>query len=97
VLVGTEWAGSPSNYPQGGIVIKNASHDFVMEAFGRCLFSVVPSLWPEPFGQVAVEAMAVHKPVIASAHGGLTDIVIDGETGLLVEPGKALPGSRITS
>jgi len=89
VLIGTEWPDSPSSYPEGVIVIKNAPHHTVMEAFSRCLFSVVPSIWPEPFGQVAVEAMAVRKPVIASAHGGLTDIVIHKKTGLLVEAGEA--------
>jgi glycosyltransferase involved in cell wall biosynthesis len=61
-----------------------------MEAFAHCLFSVVPSLWAEPFGQVAVEAMAASKPVIASAHGGLTDIVIHQKTGILVQPGDTL-------
>jgi glycosyltransferase involved in cell wall biosynthesis len=88
LLVGTEWPDSPSSYPEGVMVIKNAAHSFVMEAFSRCLFSVVPSLWAEPFGQVAVEAMAAGKPVIASAHGGLLDIVIHRTTGILVEPGN---------
>jgi len=88
VLIGTEWPDSPSDYPEGAIVIKNAPHSFVMDAFSHCLFSVVPSLWAEPFGQVAVEAMAVGKPVIASAHGGLLDIVIHQTTGILVEPGN---------
>ena len=87
LLIGTEWPDSPSSYPEGVIVIKNAPHTFVMEAFSHCLFSVVPSLWAEPFGQVAVEAMAAGKPVIASAHGGLLDIVIHRITGILVEPG----------
>jgi glycosyltransferase involved in cell wall biosynthesis len=49
----------------------------------------VPSLWAEPFGQVAVEAMAAGKPVIASAHGGLLDIVIHRATGILVTPGNS--------
>ena len=89
VLIGTDWPESPSSYPEGVIVIKNAPHGFVMEAFNHCLFSVVPSLWAEPFGQVAVEAMAASKPVVASARGGLTDIVIDQETGILVAPGDA--------
>ena len=35
---------------------------------------------------VIVEAMASGKPVVASAHGGPTEIVRDGETGLLVPP-----------
>ncbi len=90
VLIGTDWPDSPARYPEGVIVIKNAPHDYVMKAFSHCLFSVVPSLWAEPFGQVAVEAMASSKPVIASAHGGLTDIVIDQETGILVAPGDAV-------
>lgn len=40
----------------------------------------------EPFGLVAIEAMAMKKPVIASDVGGLAEIVIDKETGLLVTP-----------
>lgn len=48
--------------------------------------SVVPSIEPEPFGLVATEAMLSANPVIASAHGGLTEIVVDGQTGFLVPP-----------
>ena len=39
----------------------------------------------DDFGMVMVEALAAGKPVIASAEGGALDIVIDGETGLLIE------------
>lgn len=46
---------------------------------------VVPSHY-ESFGNVALEAMACGKPVVASNTGGLTEIVRDGETGLLVPP-----------
>jgi glycosyltransferase involved in cell wall biosynthesis len=46
----------------------------------------VPSLEPEPFGMVAIEAMACGLPVVAAAHGGLLDIVLDAQTGLLFEP-----------
>jgi glycosyltransferase involved in cell wall biosynthesis len=42
----------------------------------------------EGFGQVLVEAMATGKPVVASRIPPLTEIVVDGETGLLVEPEK---------
>jgi glycosyltransferase involved in cell wall biosynthesis len=62
-------------------------HDLAIEALRRSMFAVVPSIWPEPFGLVALEAAAAGKPVIASEIGGLTDIVVDGETGLLVPPG----------
>jgi glycosyltransferase involved in cell wall biosynthesis len=51
--------------------------------------AVVPSTEPEPFGMVAIEAMISQKPVVAANHGGLTEIVVNGETGLLFEPGNA--------
>jgi len=49
--------------------------------------AVAPSIWPEPFGRVAIEAMSHALPVIATRHGGLAEIVVDEETGLLVVPG----------
>ena len=42
---------------------------------------------PEPFGRVNIEAMALEKPVVAFAHGALPEIVVSGETGILVSPG----------
>ena len=50
--------------------------------------SVVPSLY-EPFGLVALEAMAVATPVVAAATGGLREIVTDGVTGLTFPPEDA--------
>lgn len=48
--------------------------------------AVVPSTEPEPFGLVAVEAMLAKKPVIGANHGGITEIIIHNETGLLFAP-----------
>jgi glycosyltransferase involved in cell wall biosynthesis len=48
---------------------------------------VVPSLWPEPFGLVGIEALAAGRPVIASATGGVEDWLDDGVSGLCVKPG----------
>jgi len=49
---------------------------------------VMPSL-SEAFGLTALEAMALRVPVVASAVGGLAELVTDGETGLLVQPGDS--------
>jgi len=48
---------------------------------------VVPSTRPEPLGLVALEGAATGLPVVAAAHGGLTEVVRPGRTGLLVAPG----------
>ena len=50
---------------------------------------VSPSLRPEGFGRVPAEAQAMGRRVIASAHGGARETVLDGETGWLVPPGDA--------
>jgi glycosyltransferase involved in cell wall biosynthesis len=47
---------------------------------------VLPSTQPDPFPTVILEAMAAGKAVIATAHGGPAEIVVDGETGYLVAP-----------
>lgn len=52
---------------------------------------VVPSLRPDPFPTVLLEAMAARLPVVATNHGGPTEMVVPGETGFLVEPGD-VPG-----
>jgi glycosyltransferase involved in cell wall biosynthesis len=44
---------------------------------------------PEAFGRVAVEAAAMRRPVIATAHGGSAETVLGGESGLLVPPDDA--------
>lgn len=58
------------------------SQEDVARYMNACDLLVVPSRW-EGFGLVAIEAMRAGKPVIASAVGGLTEIITDGVTGTL--------------
>jgi glycosyltransferase involved in cell wall biosynthesis len=53
--------------------------------YGHAAVVAVPS-HREGFGVVCAEAMAHGRPVVASAVGGLLDLVVDGETGLVVPP-----------
>ncbi|MDE2228461.1 MAG: glycosyltransferase family 4 protein [Alphaproteobacteria bacterium] len=50
---------------------------------------VSASTEPEGFGRVVVEAQAMGRPVVATAHGGAVETVVAGETGWLVPPGDA--------
>ncbi len=61
----------------------------VRQEMRRALALVVPSIWYENFPRTIVEAFACGLPVIASRIGALADIVRDGQTGLLFEPGNA--------
>jgi len=61
-------------------------HHDLLPMYGRAAVVACPSR-REGFGVVCAEAMAHGRPVVACAVGGLLDLVVDGETGLLVEPG----------
>jgi glycosyltransferase involved in cell wall biosynthesis len=54
---------------------------------GEAWVVAAPSLWPEPLGLVALEAMVRGVPVIASAVGGFAEIIEDGVSGILVPNG----------
>ncbi|MDA1178220.1 MAG: glycosyltransferase family 4 protein [Planctomycetota bacterium] len=54
--------------------------------FDEAWVQVVPSIWHEPFGIVAIEAMMRGTAVVASSCGGLLDSVRHNETGVLVQP-----------
>ena len=66
--------------------IDSAGRDLV-DAFHACDVFALPSRH-EPFGIVVLEAWSAGKPVVASAVGGLRDLVSDGENGLLTPPGE---------
>lgn len=64
------------------------SREEVDKYYARCRLLVLPSVWPEPFGMVGLEALAHGKPVVAFDVGGIADWLKDGEVGFLVERGN---------
>lgn len=55
--------------------------------YRACQVVVLPTVWPEPFGRVPLEAGIARRPCVGFAVGGLKETICPGETGILVEPG----------
>ena len=86
VLMGTFEPDTPKRFPRGTIVLADVPHAAVMAAWKRAMFGVVPSVWPEPLGTVAIECVSQGTPVIISAPSGMVDVVGD-DAGLIVKQG----------
>jgi glycosyltransferase involved in cell wall biosynthesis len=67
--------------------------------FHSAWVQAVPGTWEEPFGMVIAEGMMRGTPLIATAHGGATEMINPGVTGLLVPPGdpEAFAAALVTS
>lgn len=56
-----------------------------LEIMGQSALVIMPSVWPEPFGRSALDALSVGTPVVASNQGGLPEIVENEKYGLLAK------------
>ncbi len=65
----------------------HVSDDRAADLMSRSRAVILPSIWAEPFGLVAVEAMAAGTPCIASDHAALPELITHGVNGILVPPG----------
>ena len=99
VIAGDAWPGAPE---RRSIVLELAARlgvegrlrllgfrDDTATVYGAADVIAVPSSAPDPLPGAAIEAAAAGCAVIASAHGGLPEILRDGHTGRLVAPGDA--------
>lgn len=89
VLIGRNAGNLYLPLPPNTHLFESWPHEAVLGAWQRCTLALVPSIWPDPCPTVAIEAMSMGKPIIGSRIGGLSDIVVDNETGLLVTPGDS--------
>jgi glycosyltransferase involved in cell wall biosynthesis len=77
--------GRPAAFDDGRVEFHGAvPPSAIAPALAKALSVVVPSIWPEPFGRVVIEALASGAPVIASKVGGMADFKGPGVT--LVHP-----------
>jgi len=65
------------------------THAEIMAHMQRSSYLLMPSIWYETFGLVLAEAFACSLPVIASRFGVMQDLIEDGRTGILFDPGSS--------
>ncbi len=89
VLAGTRAPDTPSQFPDGVVVLEDVPHATVMAMWDRAMFGVFPTRIPEALGNVVHEAMSRGRAVIGTRPGGHEDMIDDGADGLLVPAGDS--------
>lgn len=76
--------------PKAKVIFKGFKYgEELWNEIRKSMFVVFPSEWYEPFGNVAIEAFTLGKPVVAANIGGIPEIVENNKTGLLFKPGDS--------
>ncbi|WP_182523488.1 glycosyltransferase family 4 protein [Nocardioides dongkuii] len=73
--------------PEGVHVHHHWDHPRVLSGFRHATAAVLPSEWPDPCPTTVLEAMATGAPLITTGRGGIADMVVPGESALVVPPG----------
>ena len=68
--------------------LQELSHEKLNVVFANSKLLICPFKWEEAFGLVMIESMACGTPVVAYNRGAVSEIIKDGETGFIVEPGN---------
>lgn len=89
VLAGTPQFDTPTSLPPGCRVVTNVPHAEVLAAMGRASLLLAPSIWPDPLPMTVSESQLAGTPVVATRTGGIPEMVLDGQTGVLVPAGDA--------
>ena len=89
VLAGRLLPDAPTDLPAGVELLGPTAPPEVVTRMRAARLVVVPSIVLDACPTVVLEAMAAGRPVVASSSGGITDLVDDGDTGVLVPPGDA--------
>jgi glycosyltransferase involved in cell wall biosynthesis len=93
-LIGRSVAGFDVVPRTGERILRDVKYSDLLKNLIESRFLVIPSIWPEPFGIIALEAMLFSKPLIASHIAGLDDLVKPGENGLVVRPNDPVALSK---
>jgi glycosyltransferase involved in cell wall biosynthesis len=62
------------------------NHRSVRNLYEHASLVVFPSVWPEPFGRISIEAMASRTPIVASSAGAIPEVVEDWGGSVIIDP-----------
>jgi glycosyltransferase involved in cell wall biosynthesis len=89
LVVGRRTADTPAHVPLGASLCFEWPHEDVMVAFRRCSAAILPSIVPDACPTTVLEAMANGCAIVSTSTGGIVDMIVAEESGLLVAPGDS--------